>query len=279
MDITTSAAGAVSPETTTISPATPAATAPSADTAVTPQTETPAGQDVEQQTAPKDETEALEKKPTPAEDARKQRNRERWQQMKQAALDSQRRERFYLSEIERLAKQQPDYSKVTDPNELLIEKTADRLRQSQIEEHRVHGQAAQAAHQQAVSEAWNAIADDMRARVPDFDQVVTDRTPIHTRAAPFIVDSEKGGEIAYWLGKNHDAAADLYRKFETNPAQAYIELGRIEARLSAPAPKQVSTAPKPAPVLSGGVNPQGFDIAKAGVSDVAAELKKLGLIR
>jgi hypothetical protein len=258
----------------TSTPAAPAETVatPSAETS-TPQAETPAGPEgQEQQAKPEDPT-----KPT-AEDARKARNKERWERMKQDANDSRRREQFYLSEIERL-KKPADFSKITDPDELLAAKTAQHFRQSQVEDHTVRAQAEQANSQRAIQEGWAAIQEDMRAKAPDFDQVVNDRTPIHKHAAPFIVESEKGGEIAYWLGKNPDAARDLYQKFETAPAQAYIELGRIEARLSAAPPKQVSTAPKPAPVLNGGVSPLGFDIHRASVSDTAAQLKKLGVIR
>lgn len=246
---------------------------------VSPQAETPAGTEDQQQP---DQTEKPEpeKKPTDAEAARKARNQERWQRMKQQAADAERRERILLSEIERLQKQgQPDYSKLTDPDEILAEKTAQRLRSSQIEDKQASAREESRERERAMGEAWNAIKDEMRVKAPDFDQVVTDRTPVHARAAPFIVESEKGGEIVYWLGKNPDAARDLYSKFETAPAQAFIELGRIEAKISAPVAKQISTAPKPAPVLQGGVNPPGFDINKASVADTAAMLKKAGLIR
>jgi hypothetical protein len=258
--------------TVTSTPAAPAENVqPSAD-ATPPQAETPAGPEGQEQPKPEDDDKKT------ADNARKRYNQERWKTMKQELAESRRREQFYFSEIERL-KKPADLSKITDPDEMLAAKTAQHFRQSQVEEHEVRAQAEQANSQRAVQEAWAAIQDDMRAKAPDFDQVVTDKTPIHAKAAPFIVESEKGGEIAYWLGKNPDAARDLYQKFETAPAQAYIELGRIEARLSAAPAKPVSTAPKPAPVLNGGVSPLGFDIHKASVADTALQLKKLGIIR
>lgn len=278
MTDTTSAPGAESPTTpTTETTAAPAETTQSADvTSVSPQAETPAGSPEQQ---PVKEG-VPEKEPSPAEAARKQRNQERWQRMKQETNDARRREQFYLSEIERLKGQSPDYSKITDPDEVLAHKTADVIRRGQIEDHTQRAQAEAETRGRAVQEAWGAIAEDMRAKVPDFDQVVmAPSTSVHQRAVPFIVESEKGGEIAYWLGKNPDAARELYAKFETAPAQAFIELGRIEARLSAPQAKQVSTAPKPAPALNGGANPLQFDVHKASVADVAAQLRKAGIIR
>lgn len=275
MDVvaTTSAPAADTPETTT--PAAPAEKVQGADISVTPQGAEPAGSDSEQRqqvTKPEDPEQKS------ADERRRQRNKERWDRMRQEANDARRRENFYLSEIERL-KQQPDLSKITDPDEALAARTAQHLRQGQVQDHEAHAQAARSASQVAVREAWTAMADDMRAKAPDFDQVFNERTPVHQRAVPFIVESEKGGEIAYWLGKNPDAARDLANKFETNPAQALIELGRIEARVSAPVAKQVSTAPKPATPLNGGVNPLAFDAQKASVEDTAAMLRKAGLIR
>jgi hypothetical protein len=94
-----------------------------------------------------------------------------------------------------------------------------------------------------------------------------------------IVESEHGGDIAYYLGRNPDVARDLYRKFNVNPAQALIELGRIEARVTAAPAKKTSTAPNPPPILAGGSNPLAFDADRASTEDVADRLRKSGLIR
>lgn len=195
--------------------------------------------------------------------------------MKQAEREVQ----ALRAEIELLKPRQIDPSQYTDPDELLAEKTAAKLTEQQRAVQQERLKAASKAQTDALYSAWDGIKADMRERVPDFDTVVNDRTPIHERAAPFIVESEKGGEIAYWLGKNPDAARDLFQKFETAPAQALIELGRIEARLSAPPPKTATQAPKPAPVLSGGANPLAFDAKTSGVGDLQAQLKKAGVIR
>lgn len=242
----------------------------------TPQTETPAGTDEQQKAAAE---QPPEKEPT-AEDRRRERNRERWRQMRQTQDDALRRAAAAEAELNRIRTgQQPDFSQYTDPEEKLAARTAHMLRQNMAGDHESQAKAAREDAQRAMYEAWNVAKDEARSRMPDFDQVVTDRTPIHQRAAPFIVESEKGAEIAYWLGKNPDAARDLYGKFDSNPAQALVELGRIEARLSAPPPKPVSTAPKPAPTLNGGVSPMAFDPHTASIDDVAAQLRKAGIIR
>lgn len=272
------APAAVNADSTPTTPAAPAETASTAEQTTTPQLEKAAGSETEQPTTATEDGQP-EKQPTPGELARKERNRERWREMKETVAQSKARERALIAEIDRLQKtSQPDYSQITDPDDILAEKTAHRLRQGQVEDTKARVDQERRVSEAALNEAWAATLEDMRAKTPDFDTVVNERTPIHERAAPFIVESEKGGEIAYWLGKNPDAAKALYDKFDTAPAQALIELGRIEARLSAPVAKTVSTTPKPAPVLNGGMNPIAFDARTAGVADIAAQLRKAGVI-
>lgn len=269
------AEGQVSPQTTT-TPAAPAETVQQSAETTTPQASEPAGTDEQTKAATE---QSPEKEPT-AEDRRRERNRERWRQMNQTRDDALRRAAAAEAELNRIKSgQQPDFSQYTDPEEKLAARTAHLVRQNMAGDHESQARLARQDAERAMHEAWNVAKEEARARLPDFDQIVTDRTPIHQRAAPFIVESEKGAEIAYWLGKNPETARDLYSKFDTNPAQALIELGRIEARLSAPPPKSVSTAPKPAPALNGGVSPLAFDVHTASVDDVAARLRKAGIIR
>lgn len=269
---------APSPVTTETVPSSPAPSQDKTETAgqqsVSPQApeQEPAGS--EQQ--PPDLTKPSEpEEPTEGQKRRKERNQERWRAMKMAAGEVER----LRAELAVYKPRQVDYSQITDPDELLAEKTAAKLTEQQRAVHEQKIEAATKAQERAIYDAWDGIKADMRERVPDFDQVVNDSTPIHQRAAPFIVESEKGGEIAYYLGKHPDVARDLFQKFESAPAQALMELGRIEARLSAPPPKAATKAPPPAPVLSGGANPLAFDQKTAGVADFQAQLRKAGIIR
>ncbi len=278
MTDTTSVADAVSPTITnpdlTVPSAAPAEKVQSAEQQQSsPQAEKPAGTEQEQVEKPG------EQKPEPtADEKRRERNKERWQAMKQDRDNSLRREQFYLGEIERLKKGQPDLSTLTDPDEVIAAKTANILRKGQTEDNEARVTAERAAREVQDTQIWATIRDEMVARAPDFDKLVQS-VPISKQVAEFILDSEKGGDVALYLGQNPDKAQELDRLAKTAPRLAERELGRIEARLSAPAPKLVSTAPKPAPVLNGGVSPLGFDPHKSSVSDMAAELKKAGIIR
>lgn len=258
----------------------------------TPQVEKPAGEPLvakpdgetaQQDTASGENQSQDDPKPTWKE-KRQERNRQRWQEYKEAKAIVPARLASLEQEVARLrGNAQPDFSQIVDPNEEIAERAAWKVQQREQEkaEARLQAERDTAAAEQSrrLSAAWEESIEDARERIPDFDQVVTDKTPIHARAAPFIVESEKGADIAYWLGKNEKAAQDLFNKFNTAPAQALIELGRIEARLSAPAPKTLSTAPKPAPTLSGGANPLQFDQNRASVDDFAGQLRKAGVIR
>lgn len=272
----------------TDTPAAPQVTTQNAEqSAPTPQAEKPDGLEQEQQAAsdenPLQDVEDPDK-PKTWKEKRQERNRARWQEYKQAKEVIPARLQLLERELAQLkGSAPPDFSQITDPSEEIAERAAWKIRQHSAQEKQAavesERQAAFSDQQQKMLSAWDEARADARERIPDFDQVVNDQTPIHQRAAPFIVESEKGAEIAYWLGKNPQAAQSLYAQFETAPAKALIELGRIEARVSAPAAKTVSTAPKPAPILSGGVNPIGFDVGKASVNDVADQLRKAGIIR
>ena len=273
-DITIPAPVAESPVTTPI-PAGAADNAPKSagNDDTIPLVEKPAGE-TEQDASGADKPEAKDE-PTQGELKRRERNKERWQSMK----DTARRAESAEAELYRLKyAKQPDFTQIADPTDELAERTAWKVKQSNAEDQVVRARQDRA---DSLTRTWNETTDAMREKIPDFDTVVTAQTPIHARAVPHIIESEKGGEIAYFLGleKNKAAARSLYEKFESSPAQALVELGRIEARLSAPPAKTVSTAPKPASTLNGGSNPLNFDPNRASVTDMAAQLRKAGIVR
>lgn len=232
-----------------------------------------------QETAPPDpdaqEPEAEKEELSPSELRRKERNRERWQRMREASEEAAR----LRAELARWKPEPVDYSRVEDPDEALALRTAAKVRESLAGDVEARASHAQQLAERALAENVEAIYQDGRERMPDFDQVVTDRTPVHRNAVPFIAESERGSELLYHLGKNPQVALDLYRKFDASPAQALVELGRIEARLSVPAPKTASKAPRPVPAITGGSSPPAFDASQASVDDMAAQLRKAGLIR
>jgi len=99
------------------------------------------------------------------------------------------------------------------------------------------------------AEIFRARAEDAKARIPDFEQVaLSDRVPYSPSMVQLVQESEQGPEIAYHLGKNPSEAERIAR---LTPLAAAREIGRLESRFAATAPKKVSTAPPPPKTISG----------------------------
>lgn len=111
-------------------------------------------------------------------------------------------------------------------------------------------QAAQAQELAAktAQDAWSETTAGFRQRVPDFDAVAHNPnltvTPIMADA---IRDSNRGAEIAYYLGKNPAEAAEIAALPPVSQATA---IARLENRLGANA-VSVSRAPQPIGTLTG----------------------------
>ncbi len=121
-------------------------------------------------------------------------------------------------------------------------------------------------YRERVTEAKSAISD--------FEQVVNSASGIDVRdeVADLIRESEKGPYLAYHLAKNPDQLRGLNAM---TPVQAARELGRLEARLSAPPPKKQTSAPAPISTVNGGAA-QRPDLAKMSMDEYVAYRKKQG---
>ena len=101
-------------------------------------------------------------------------------------------------------------------------------------------------------EQFDSRVDEYASEIEDYDDVVTNRTPVSEHMAEAIIDSDMPGEVLYYLGKNPEVARKLYSLPLTKAAK---EIGRIEDRLIAErkkaAEKPVSKAPPPAPQIEG----------------------------
>lgn len=85
-------------------------------------------------------------------------------------------------------------------------------------------------------------------------------------AADLIAESDKGAEIAYWLGKNpHEAT----RINHLPPHMQGAEIARIEARLSTVSTRKTSNAPTPPPVLNGQTAPGVKDPSSMSMAEYA----------
>lgn len=90
------------------------------------------------------------------------------------------------------------------------------------------------------------------ASVPDYMERVEElanSVPMPNELLMAISQSDHGPAIAYHLAQHLDVADRLTRM---NPVAAAVEIGRIEARISAPKSKPVTQAPNPTPMVGGG---------------------------
>ncbi len=108
-------------------------------------------------------------------------------------------------------------------------------------------QLAQELAARAAQDAWSETTAGFRQRVPDFDAVAHNPnlavTPIMADA---IRESNRGAEIAYYLGKNPAEAAQIAALPPVSQATA---IARLENRLGANA-VSVSRAPQPVGTLT-----------------------------
>ena len=108
------------------------------------------------------------------------------------------------------------------------------------------------AEQEAISRRakFDERVSQFKSTVEDYDDVVTDSTPVSEGMADALLDSDEAGALMYYLGQNPDVASKLYH---LSPAKAGREIQKIEDRLVAErkkaAEKPVSQAPPPAPKI------------------------------
>lgn len=217
------------------------------------------------------------KEPTKAELRAKQRNRDRWAEMK-AKLHRAEAAEAELAKLKGAA--EPDWTQYADPNQEVAERVLHTLRKEQIPLLEQQVKTSRAEAEKIVDQAFDEAIVDARVKYPDFDAVVFNPAATFPKQmVSYVANSEKGADVAYYLGKNPGVARQLAETFAQSQAAGFIELGRIEGKVSAPTSKPASTAPKPPPIIAGGSNPPAFDPAKASVGDMAAHLKKAGVLR
>lgn len=124
-------------------------------------------------------------------------------------------------------------------------------------------------HQSVVTSYQERVEQAME-KYPDFEDIAyAPDVPITNAMAATIQESEKGPDIAYFLGKN---PAEAQRIAKLSPFLQAKELGKLEAKLeSAPAPVRTSNAPPP-------INPIRNATAGTGFVDTTdpKSLKQMG---
>jgi len=125
-------------------------------------------------------------------------------------------------------------------------------------------QQAGVNEQAGIRDTWQNKSAEFAEKHADFDDVVKNPTiRITEDMANIFMESDKGPDIAYHLGKNPDVAARISRL----PLQKMaLAIGRLEAEVSKPSPKpQQTNAPEP-PNPVGGTQPT-IDAASLSTAD------------
>lgn len=124
------------------------------------------------------------------------------------------------------------------------------VRQEQLKEAAAQQQAVEQEIAQQRVMAFQEKVDSAKQEYPDFEAVAfsPEVTPYITQSVgQAVMSTERSADVAYWLGKHPQTAAELARM---SPIEAALEIGRIEAAL--PTPRKVSAAPEPIKPVTGG---------------------------
>lgn len=175
-----------------------------------------------------------------------------------------------LTRQRREAERQADYWKAranqsVDPNSLdyeegIAERVSQRHRQEQAD-------TAKATAEQLATEAFTYRETIARERFADYDAITRNPSiPITPAMAEIIRDSDVGPDLAYHLGRNVTEAARIAALPANRQA---VELGRLEARITAPKPLP-ARAPAPVQPVSGIAAGGSKDPGSMSMSEYAA---------
>ena len=191
------------------------------------------------------------------EKALKERLRQEADDAKREAQRLREREKRILEAADKVAA--PDEKQFADYTEFVAAKAAWTVRRDAAQanasmiaddakeiEARIEGIAAQ--EKQIIEEGWQAQVADARAIYTDFDAVVTNpRVPITEGMAALIKASDVAAHVAYQLASNPARAAEIARLPPLEQARA---IGRIEAQVAAPKPRETNALPPITPVTA-----------------------------
>lgn len=116
----------------------------------------------------------------------------------------------------------------------------------------------QASARREAVEAFQDRLEDIREAIPDADKVLkaaADRE-VKPHVQELVVESEKGGLLAYYLAKNPEKLDELNRM---SPLKAAKAVGALENRLTLAKPKKTPSAPAPAKPVAGSAAPSSPD--------------------
>ena len=179
------------------------------------------------------------------DDASAKPKKKHWAHERIDELTRQRREAERQVEFWKAkAEQQVDFDSL-DYEEGIAERVRLASRKEQYE-------TAQTTASQLAMEAFQYRETEAREKWTDYDAVTRNpNVPILPDMAEVIRDSDVGPDLAYHLGKNPQEAM---RIAQMSPTRRAVEMGKLEARLTAPkpAPKQPPAPISPVSAIAAG---------------------------
>ena len=201
--------------------------------------------------------------PDTGDDAAAAPKKKHWAHDRIDELTRQRREAERQAEYWKAKAEKTVDVESLDYEEGIAERTIQRTRREQAE-------TAQESVASLASEAFGYRETLARERFADYDAVTRNPSvPITASMAEIIRDSEVGPDLAYHLGRNQAEAA----KIAALPAvRQAVELGKLEARLTAPKPLP-KQPPAPVEPVGGSASGGSSDPAKMSMAEYAAARK------
>jgi len=119
------------------------------------------------------------------------------------------------------------------------------------------------------SDAYRRRLDDLRDRIPDFEQVMHAQpgAAIRHDVRDLVMDSPKGPLLAYYLATNPDVLDELNGM---SPAAAAKTIGSLEARIRGPRPKLQTDARPSRDTPQGGAPAGGKSYAEMSMEEFIA---------
>jgi hypothetical protein len=212
-----------------------------------------------------EQVEAQEQNDKPRDDKGRFVPQERVNEITRARREAERRAQYLEQELAAMRSQQPshhqpqqhdrppalqDYATPEEWGAAIADYSARRALSQAEQRFQQHDQFRT---QQQIADQFAAKEAAFAATHPDYMERVGEMVaavPLPQEILNVIGSSDLGVDVAYHLATHLDVADRLARM---SPVAAAVEIGRIEARLSAPKPsKPVTNAPAPVPTVGGG---------------------------
>lgn len=197
---------------------------------------------------------------------------ERVNEITRARREAERERDFYRQQLEQFQWQQPAQQvpqDIPDPSAYDFDMQkwgsdlASRVSQTAFEQaQQQFHQAQRQAYEQQLIQSFASKESEYAAANPDYWDGVSALQSVANfgpDVGEILATSDHGPAILHYLSQHLDEADRISR---LPPHIAAAQLGRIEAKVSAPKPKPVTSAPAPAPALQGGTQPASKDPAR-----------------